>query len=121
MSRSFICGLAISTLYSFSVAEVHAQENCSEKLLTPDITVKISDQRARAYFHSAMCSSDFETFKSSIGVNTGASYFGESGYGNFNQDNYNDRKRSTCADRNQDQAASALSYTSESVISTIRA
>jgi hypothetical protein len=116
MSRMFICGVAALTLYSLSAVGAYAEESCSEKLLTPNIKIKIEDQHAYAYLNYAMCSTDFEKFQSTIGVDTGASYFAISGFGNFNQGNYSEAQHKICSHLTKEQAASALSYTSESVV-----
>ena len=108
--------LFVFVVVCHSTVFAHADEICSDKLLSPNIKTSWNDVRTFAYLHDAMCSMSYTKFSDTYGASTGAKYFEISGFGDFNYDKHRETKNSECREITTIQAASSLSYTSESVI-----
>jgi hypothetical protein len=95
----------------------HAQQQCSELLLQPDVKIDFSDIRSRSYFREVMCSLNKEEYVRKYGVQTGGNYLQTySGMANANIDRYDTIRREQCSDRTSDDNKSALAYSSVAVV-----
>ncbi len=101
----------------FASLHVEAQQQCTDRLLAPDVKFNFSDTRSRSYFRDIMCSLDFNDFRTKYGADTGAKYMDQySGTGNFSKDSYESTRHEQCEDRTSEENKSALAYSSSSVI-----
>jgi len=89
---------------------------CTDKLLVPNVTINLTDNRSRSFLHAAMCAMTYDEFKQTYGADTGADYLGITGKGNFTSEKYTLKKDAECSDTTAEENRSALAYSSSSVV-----
>jgi hypothetical protein len=97
-----------------SIAE--ADDNCSEKLLSPNITVHVSDQRSQSFVFDTMCKLDYDAFNKQWGASASGYYFGIGGSGAYNENTYKQAQHDLCTSNQRSNADSALAYDSSEII-----
>jgi hypothetical protein len=91
-------------------------QDCSEKLLAPNIRISVNDTRSQSFVFDTMCKLDYEKFNKKWGASASGYYFAIGGSGAYNEDTYKEAQHSLCTASQRSNADSALAYHSSEVI-----